>query len=290
MKAELLINTRSRLGEGPVWNPMDQKLYWVDIDSHLLHWFDPATKLHQTAAFEKKISTVSPTTDGDLIISLKDGVYSYDTTTQKLQLLVSNPENNSTGNRFNDGKCDPSGRLWLGTMGKQQSAALYRIDADYSIQTMQTDITTSNGVVWSLDQKTMYYIDSDTYKVFAYNYDNQTGQISNPKNVITIPTDMGIPDGSTLDSEGMIWIALWGGYCVTRWNPENGKLLATVAVPSKNVTSCAFGGKNLDLLYITTACTQISETDLSQYPNSGGLFVAKPGIKGIEANFFQKKR
>ncbi|MNK04849.1 L-arabinolactonase [compost metagenome] len=288
MKARLVIDTQSTLGEGPIWSPIAQKLYWVDIDRCLLHWYDPAIQLHQSIVFDQKISTVVPGTDGALILAMKDGVYSYDTANSKLQLIVSNPENSTTGNRFNDGKCDPSGRLWLGTMGNQHSAALYRIDADYNIQTMVSNISTSNGIVWSLDQKSMYYIDSDTYKVIAYDFDNQTGQISNPQEVITIPTNMGMPDGSTLDSEGMIWIALWGGYAVTRWNPENGKLLATVAVPSKNVTACAFGGKNLDLLYITTA--QTSDTDLSRYPNSGGLFVVKPGTRGIEANFFQNKR
>lgn len=288
MKARLVIDTQSTLGEGPIWNPIAQKLYWVDIDRCLLHGYDPAIELHQSIVFDQKISAVVPGSDGALILAMKDGVYSYDTTNSKLQLIVSNPENSSTGNRFNDGKCDASGRLWLGTMGNQQSAALYRIDADHSIQTILTNISTSNGIVWSLDQKIMYYIDSDTYKVIAYAFDNRTGQISNPKEVITIPTNLGMPDGSTLDSEGMIWIALWGGYAVTRWNPENGKLLATVEVPSKNVTACAFGGKNLDLLYITTA--QGSATDLNEQPNSGGLFVVKPGTRGIEANFFQNKR
>lgn len=286
LKASLLLDTRSALGEGAIWNDTDQKLYWVDIDTGLLHWFDPLTALKETAAFDQKISTVVPTQQGNLLVALKDGIYSYEKASGQLELLISNPENDSSGNRFNDGKCDPSGRLWVGTMGDEQSANLYRVDQDHSIYTMKTQVSTSNGIVWSLDKKTMFYIDTSTHKVVAYDYDDHSGQISNPVDAIIIPKNMGKPDGSTIDSEGMIWIALWGGYAVTRWNPKTGDLLCKIEVASKNITSCAFGGKNLDTLYITTARTKTSEEELELYPNSGALFVIKPGVTGIKANQF----
>jgi len=289
LKAELLLDSRSTLGEGAIWNNKTQKLYWVDIEAQLLHWYDPLTSINQTAHFEQKISTLVPCTDGRLLLGLKDGVYSYEKSTRLLHCVVSNPENHTSGNRFNDGKCDPSGRLWLGTMGTPGSASLYRIDADFTIHTMETGVTTSNGIAWSGDKKTMYYIDTSAQKVVAYNYNDKTGQISAPYDAITIPEDIGKPDGCTLDAEGMLWIALWGGYAAGRWDPRTGALRCKVEVPAKNVTSCAFGGENLDTLYITTARTSTSEEELLQCPYSGGLFSVKPGVKGIPANHFIKR-
>ena len=290
LKARLLLDSRSALGEGAIWNHEDQKLYWVDIDRGSLHWFDPISLHHETAFVGQKISTVVPTTNGNLLLALKDGVYTYQKTTSQLNLIAPNPENNISGNRFNDGKCDPSGRLWLGTMGKPQSAALYRVDPDHSIQIMQTSVTTSNGIAWSADKKKMYYIDTSTQKVVAYVYDDKTGQISAPCDSIVIPVSMGTPDGCTMDSEGMIWIALWGGYSAGRWNPQTGELLCKVEIPAKNVTSCAFGGAELDTLYLTTARASVPEAELKQYPYSGGVFVVNPGVKGIKANHFAEQK
>jgi sugar lactone lactonase YvrE len=286
LKAQLVLDIQSTLGEGAIWNHTDQRLYWVDIDQHLLHWFDPLTKLHQTSSLAKKITTVVPTSKGELLIALEDGIYSYNKSTAELQLRHINPENDLTGNRFNDGKCDPAGRFWVGTMGKEQSAALYCMNKDYNLQVMQTGITNSNGILWSPDQKTMYYIDTPTCKVMAYDFNNNTGQITNPQTAISIPTQIGRPDGATIDSDGMVWIAMWGGYSVTRWNPKTGELILTIEVPSKNITSCAFGGENLDTLYITSAKGQATNSDLIDYPNSGGLFAIKPGATGIKTNIF----
>lgn len=289
LKARLLLDSRSGLGEGAIWNNEDQKLYWVDIDQGLLHWFDPISSGHETVYVGQKISTVVPTTNGNLLLALKDGVYIYQKGTGRLSLIANNPETNSSDNRFNDGKCDPSGRLWLGTMGQAKSAALYRIDSDHSLHTMQKGVTTSNGIAWSADKKKMYYIDTSTHKVIVYNYDDKTGQISAPYDSIVIPESMGAPDGCTMDSEGMIWIALWGGYSAGRWNPKTGELLCKIEVPAKNVTSCAFGGTELDTLYITTARTSVTEAELKQYPNSGGVFMVKTDVKGVKANQFAEK-
>ncbi|MNL47740.1 L-arabinolactonase [compost metagenome] len=154
---------------------------------------------------------------------------------------------------------------------------------------MQAGVTTSNGIAWSSDKKTMYYIDTLTQKVVAYIYDDKTGQISAPYEAITVPDSMGKPDGCTMDAEDMIWIALWGGQSVSRWNPQTGELLCKIEVPAKNVTSCAFGGQSLDTLYITTARTSTTEEDLVRYPYSGGVFAVTPGVKGIKANPFAEQ-
>ncbi|MDR1595281.1 MAG: SMP-30/gluconolactonase/LRE family protein [Prevotellaceae bacterium] len=290
LKAELLLDTKSDLGEGAIWHPKEKKLYWVDINQGFLHLYDPATGKNETVELGQKVGTVVPTTKGNAIVALHDGIYRYSFAGKKLELLQPNPEKSTTNNRFNDGKCDPAGRFWVGTIGANNSAALYRMDADKSVHVMKRDVGTSNGIVWSLDKKTMYYIDTNTGKVVAYDYDNRTGDISNPRDAVVIPRGMGGPDGSTIDSEGMIWVAHWGGSCVARWNPKTGELLCKVEIPAKHVTSCAFGGKNLDTLYITTAREGLGEKDLQEYPLSGGLFVVKPvGVKGVKANLFVEK-
>jgi sugar lactone lactonase YvrE len=283
LKAELLLDTKSDLGEGAIWHPKEKKLYWVDINQGLLHRYDPATRTNETIELGQKVGTVVPANCGNAIVALHDGIYRYCFTDKKLELLQPNPENSTTKNRFNDGKCDPTGRFWVGTIGANNSAALYRLDADNSIHIMKRDVGTSNGIVWSLDKKTMYYIDTNTGKVAAYDYDNTTGDIANPRDAIVIPKGMGGPDGSTIDSEGMIWIAHWGGSCVARWNPGTGELLCKVEVAAQQVTSCAFGGENLDTLFITTAREGLNEKDLLEYPLSGGIFVVKPGVKGTPA-------
>lgn len=286
LKAALLLDTSSVLGEGAIWSSEDQKLYWVDIEQKLLHSFSAKTLEHESTLFKKKITAIVPTLKGELLITLEDGIYYYKKSTKELNLIHLNPENESTGNRFNDGKCDPAGRFWLGTMGNHESAALYRLNIDYTLNTVQTGITNSNGILWSPDKQTMYHIDTPTYEVKAYDFDNNTGQISNPRVIIKVPEYMGYPDGATIDSEGMIWIALWGGYSVSRWNPKTGTLISIITVDSKNVSSCAFGGENLDTLYITTAKIQVTQEALNKHPYSGGLFFVKPGVTGIKANLF----
>ncbi len=289
LKAELLLDTRSELGEGAIWNYKEQKLWWVDIEQGYFHVFDPETKQNATIEAGQKIGTVVSTSKGNALLALRDGIYRYRFSDKSLTKILPNPEYATTKNRFNDGKCDPAGRFWVGTMGPDRSAALYRMDPDNTIHTMKKEIGTSNGIVWSFDKKIMYHIDTDTRKVTAYDYNNRTGDISNPRNAIAVPTELGAPDGSTLDSEGMIWIAHWGGHCVSRWNPKTGELLCKVEVPAALVTSCAFGGKDLDVLFITTARVGLKDKDLEKYPYSGGLFVVKPGVKGIKANLFTEK-
>jgi sugar lactone lactonase YvrE len=147
-------------------------------------------------------------------------------------------------------------------------------------------VSCSNGIVWTQDKQTMYYIDTVLRRVDAFDYDHQTGAISGRRTAFEVPSEMGHPDGSTLDSEGMLWVALWQGRAVSRWNPETGKLLQTVAVPAPNVTSCAFGGPRLDRLYITTARNGMSEKALEEYPLAGGLFGAEVGVAGLPADGF----
>ena len=191
--------------------------------------------------------------------------------------------------RFNDGKCDPAGRFWVGTFDLEQkphAGTLYRLDPDGSLHVMLRGITNSNGIAWSLDKKLMYYIDTPTLTVQAFDYDHATGAIANPRVIIRIPEGAGFPDGMTIDAEGKLWVALWGGGAVHRYHPATGALLQAVAVPAPYTSSCAFGGPDLKTLYITTARGGLSPEQLEEFPESGNVFAVEPGVAGVPALFY----
>ncbi len=286
---ELVLDSKSALGEGAIWNYKTGELIWVNITDKILNFYNPKLKNNKEMLTGQMIGTVVPAESGKMIVALENGLYQLDPKSGS-KILIANPEENIPGNRFNDGKCDPAGRFWAGTMsteGKQQAGALYRLNADSSVHKMIDNVGTSNGIVWSLDYTKMYYIDTPTRKVMAWDYNSETGEISNPKTAIEVPQEMGYPDGMTIDADGNVWIALWGGAAVACWNPESGELLRTIDVPAKNVTSCAFGDEDLGTLYITTARQGTSDEELEKFPHAGGVFKTRPGVKGVEAFFFK---
>ena len=155
---------------------------------------------------------------------------------------------------------------------------------------MLDSVTISNGIVWTADKKTMYYNDTPTLTVQAFDYDDKTGTISKGRVAVRIPKGTGAPDGMTIDAEGKLWVALWGGNCVARFDPVTGELMQKIMVPAPNVSSCAFGGKNLETLYITTARAWVSPEKLKEFPLSGGLFAVKPGVRGVPAFFYEENK
>lgn len=286
---ELVLDTKSALGEGAIWNYKTGELIWVNITGKILNFYSPALKNNKEMLTGQMVGTVVPAESGKVIVALENGFYQLDPDTGTKH-FIANPEEGVEGNRFNDGKCDPSGRFWAGTMstqGKPQAGALYRLDADGSAHKMVDNVSISNGIAWSLDATKMYYIDTPTRNVMVYDYDNATGGISNPRTAVEVPEEMGSPDGMTIDADGHVWIALWGGSAVGCWNPETGKLLRTINVPAKNVTSVAFGDNDLGTLYITTATQGTSDKKLEKFPHAGGVFKTRPGVKGVEAFFFK---
>ncbi len=286
---ELVIDSQSELGEGALWNYKTGELLWINITGNILNFYNPGTGNNKEMFTGQMIGTVVPEESGKVLVALKNGFYQLDPQTGSKK-LIANPEENIPTNRFNDGKCDPSGRFWAGTMDleiRPGLGALYRLDPDSTVHKMIDKVGISNGIVWSQDYKKMYYIDSPTQKVVVYDYDNETGEISNAKVAIEIPVETGLPDGMTIDAEGNLWIALYGGSAVGCWNPESGKLLRKLDVPAKNVTSCAFGDEDLETLYITTARQETSPEELEKYPFAGGVFKTRPGVKGVEAFFFK---
>jgi sugar lactone lactonase YvrE len=240
----------------------------------------------------QRVGTVVPSSkDGVVLVALQNGIHSLNLETEELQLIEKAPFD-PTVLRFNDGKCDPAGRFWVGSMALNQepyAAALYSFGGDSTITQKVDSISISNGICWSADKKTMYYIDTPTQTVKAFDYNDGTGAIENGRVVIKIEDENSFPDGMTIDNEDKLWIALWGGSSVVRYDPDTGKLLSRITVPAKNVTSCAFGGSNLDSLLITTASVGMNEEEKAKYSRAGAVFVAVPGVKGVNGNFFEFK-
>jgi sugar lactone lactonase YvrE len=289
-KAVLEYQIKSKLGEGAFWNHRTQELYWVDIEGKLLHIYNPKTKLNKSFSTSSRIGTVVPKSSTEAVVALEDGVYMMNTESGDIYLL-SDIENDKTQNRFNDGKCDPSGRLWVGSMAlnqEQYSGSLYMIDESGKTELKIDSVTISNGIVWTSNHKTMYYIDTPTAKIRAFDFDNNTGNISNERVVIEVNDSLGFPDGMAIDEENMLWVGMWNGNAVVRFDPSTGKIISKIEVPAHNVTSCAFGGKSLDTLYITTASVDMTPEEHAKFPLAGSLFKAVPGVKGVKSSFFGK--
>ncbi|HEX6348527.1 MAG TPA: SMP-30/gluconolactonase/LRE family protein [Candidatus Dormibacteraeota bacterium] len=278
---EMVAATANQIGEGPVWLPEQQRLLWVDITGRQLLWFDPRTDAVQTLDVGRDVGAVVPAESGKLMAAVADGFLEIDPRDRTTRLVAA-VEADQPGNRMNDGKCDSRGRFWAGTMGydlRPNAAALYRLEADCTVQTMLQPVSLSNGIDWSLDDRLMYYVDSTTGRLDVFDYDPEPGLLSNRRTLVEIPRSEGLPDGLTVDAEGCIWLALWGGGAVRRLTPA-GKVDRVVRLPVSQVTSCAFGGSDLEDLYITSAAENVSE------PGAGGLFRCRPGVKGRPAHRF----
>lgn len=285
--AEPILEPRAILGEGSLWDSEKNCLYWVDIVGRTVNIYNPATGRNRVLQVSQDVGTVVPCKSGDLMIAQRDGFARLQVESGKVVMVA---EKKSEGIRFNDGKCDPAGRFWAGTMADdaaQGAGALYCLDADLTVRTMIDQVTISNGLVWTSDAKRFYFIDSPTYEVAAFDYDVDTGDIANRKTAIQIDKSLGLPDGMAIDEEDMVWIAHWGGGKVTRWDPQTGKLLDRINVPGASlVTSCAFGGPNLDDLFITSASVGLNDEQKKVQTLAGGIFRIKLNVKGVPAHPF----
>jgi len=276
MKAELLFDAKAHLGEGPAWDAKTQTLYWLDILEKRIY-----AGAEHIAELDDFIGCLAPCQNGNLILGKRASITDFkpDSSQQTVLAALSEPATN----RLNDGKCDPAGRFIFGSMDmneKDPTGAVYSFDGK-QVTPLLHNVTISNGLAWSPDHKTFYYIDTPTREVKAFDYDLATGQIANPRAVIYVPESLGWPDGMTADTDGNLWIAMWGGEQVTKWNPLTGLLLEQITVPALQTSSCVFGGKNMNDLYITSARKGMSEADLKKYPLSGGLFKVETKVTGM---------
>lgn len=282
---EVVVSYTCILGEGPVWDVGRKTISWIDIQDGAIHEFDTAGEKHRVIQLNDLIGTIALCEDDKYLAALKSGLVLVDRATGETTPLL-HPEANVVDNRFNDGKCDPAGRFWVGSMSlktERGAGSLYMIDRHLHCTKQITNVTISNGLAWSPDEKTFYYIDTPTGEVAAFDYNKVTGSITNKQIVVTLPKDDGMPDGMTIDTEGMLWIGHYGGWQVSRWNPATGEKLLHIPLPVENVTSCTFGGDDLQDLYITSAKEGLSEKQLEEQPLAGSLFVVRNcGFSGIE--------
>lgn len=289
-KAELALDAKVFLGEGPLWDVEKKSLWWINIFAGELFCFDPVSGENTKYEMGQQIGTVVLQESGGVAVALENGFYSFDPENQELSLIV-DPESDKPGNRFNDGKCDPAGRFWAGTMEKveeQATGGLYCLDGSGECTLKESGIFISNGITWTADQKTMYYIDSPTRKVDAFDYDLASGNISNRRTAIEIPDGLGYPDGMSIDADDNLWVAMWSGWCVAKFDPRTGELLGKIELPVANVTACAFTGDNLDELLITTARKGNSDEELEKQPHAGSLFHAKVDVQGTTFPKFKR--
>jgi sugar lactone lactonase YvrE len=233
------------------------------------------------------VGCIAPCTNGGLVFTKKSSFWTLAQTPEQAApirtTLVATLDHEPATNRFNDGKCDPRGRFLAGTMDLGESepnGSLYSFHGK-TVTQLLGDVTISNGMAWSPDHKTFYYIDTPTRVVRAFDYDLESGLFANARQVIYAPETLGWPDGMTSDTQGNLWIAMWGGAQVTRWDPNTGALLEQIAIPAKNVSSCVFGGRDMNELYLTSARKGLDAATLEQYPLTGGVFRIKTRVEGM---------
>jgi sugar lactone lactonase YvrE len=275
----LTINCHNDLGEGPLWDPRENALYWLDINQAKIQRRDTNGTV-QVFDMPFKVTALGLRKAGGFIAASERGFHYWDGQGTALE-FIAHPEQGKAGARFNDGKVDRAGRFWAGTMDpRSATSALYRLNTNLQVNRMETDITISNGIGWSPDNKVMYYVDTLHYVVYTYDFDLAKGKLSNRRVFLQTKPDEGVPDGLTVDSRGYIWIAFYDGWRVTRYTPE-GKVDKQVDLPVARPTCPAFSGPELDELYITTAIDGLPADELAQQPQAGNLFMVKPGVSGL---------
>lgn len=278
---ELVLDARAELGEGPVWDATTQRLLWVNILAGEVHSFDPASRTDECIRVGSTVSAVAPRVRGGVIVARGLGFATIDPADRHLHPIADVSIDSTL--RMNDGKCDPWGRMWAGTMAFDEApgrGALYCLEPNGTPRQVVADVTVSNGLGWSPDGTQMYYIDSPRRTIDVFDFDGRTGLIGNRRVLVSIPPGMGIPDGLAVDEEGFLWVALYGGASICRYGPD-GQLAETVPFPTRVVTSCGFGGEALDQLYVTTATYGLSDVELRSSVGSGGVFRVRPGVIGL---------
>ena len=287
---EVAVLPVAALGEGPRWDAATGTLLWVDIVGRVVHRYDPRTGADEIHPVRDIPSLALPRSDGGVLVGMPGGIFALDAAeaTAPAPPLVT-IEADRPGNRTNDGACDPAGRLWVGTMARDEAsptAGLYRVGLDLSVTRVLDGTTISNGLGWSPDGATFYFIDSPTRRVDAFDFDPVTGALENRRPVAAVEIDGAVPDGMSVDAEGCLWVALHGGWGLRRYAPD-GDLLAEMRLPVARITSCCFGGPELRDLYVTTRRDGLSDAEMAQQPLAGALLRLDPGVAGLPTYAFK---
>ena len=282
VEVECVLGCQNRLGEGPIWCTNEQALWWVDIVAPAVHRLHPASGEHRSWPMPEPVGSLSVREGGGLVVALARGFAAFDPETGALEMI--NPcEADLPENRFNDGRCDRAGRFWAGSLPYDESTprgALWRLEPDHTAHRVLAGITVPNGLCFSPDDRTMYFTDSPTRRIMAYDFDLATGMPSNPRPFAEVPQTAGWPDGAIVDAEGFVWSCEWDGARVVRYAPD-GTVDRVVAMPVPRPTCAAFGGPALDILYITSASDRLGEAERARWPLSGNLFAIDARVRGL---------
>jgi sugar lactone lactonase YvrE len=285
-----VVDSQDKLGEGALWCPVDGALYWVDLPHPgRIHRYVPHSGRHDVWVIGEMVMSMSKRRDGTLLVASHHGLNVFDPRTGVVKRVAA-PEAHLPQNRSNDGSTDAAGRFWFGSMANNvaddnayfdpgvATGILYKVEAGFRVTPMLGGLGIYNATCWSPDGATMYFADTVKGEIYACDYDLALGAIAN-RRVFSKFDGHGHPDGATVDAEGYLWSARWGGGAVLRLSPS-GEIDRIVKVPADRVTSCAFGGPEFDTLFITTSRLHLPEADLARQPQAGGLFACKPGVRG----------
>lgn len=282
MGVELALNAGISVGESPIWVPEEKALYFTDIAGTTMNRFTPASGQHTQWQMPEKLCCFAQRESGGFIAAMSSGFAFLDLNSGAVDYIVK-METEQPDNRLNDGRCDRQGRFWAGSMHEPRTkfdGALYRLETDQSCSKMAGDVMVSNGLAFSPDSKIMYWSDSRNSKIFAFDFDAETGTPSNRRMFYETTIEQGRPDGATIDAEGYYWSACFMGGRVLRVAPD-GTLDREILMPVRNITMVCFGGDDLDTLYITTGNEGLTAAELAASPLAGSLFVINPGVKGL---------
>lgn len=280
--AELVVDCRNLLGEGVLWDAAAGRLLWTDIEGRRLWHLDPATGQSGARDLPDRLGSFAPRATGGLIAAFADGFALYAPATGS-RTPIAEIEADIPDTRLNDGRTDRQGRFLAGgynQVDKRPLAGLYRVDRDLTVTRLFGDIACANSLCFSPDGRTMYFADTAARRIDAYDYDAEAGTPANRRRFCGFEDQPGRPDGSTVDAEGYLWNAQWNGHRVVRYAPD-GRIDRIVRVPVLNPTCVAFGGRDLDTLYITTARFHAPAETLAAEPAAGGLFAIQPGVSGL---------
>ena len=294
MKLETsLIPAQSRLGEGPLWHPDEQALYWVDIHKARVERYDPANGARRTFQFAEAVTALGLRAGGGFVTAGIHGFGTWDGDSEQVK-PINDPEADRPENRFNDGAVGPDGRFWAGTMCEQLNlqapppGSLYRLDGNLNAEKLTGGLHISNGLGWSPDLDYFYLTDSPRKIIYRYAYEAASGAIANPQRWVHSADEPGVPDGLAVDADGCVWSAQWGGWKVIRYDPD-GRAMLEIRLPVEHPTSCAFGGPNLDELFITSAWTPLTAAERAQQPLAGNVFHFQAEVSGLPVFKFQNR-
>jgi sugar lactone lactonase YvrE len=287
MTLEMASPPGAYLAESPVWDASRERLLWVDILDGRVEALDMATGERATFSAGEPVGALALRRAGGLVLAVEHGFATLDPEWRSLETVATVDQPGAPW-RFNDGKCDPAGRFWAGTVAYDEAPSaglLYCLAADGTVGEVLRDVTVSNGLAWSPDERVMYYVDSPTREIHAFDFDVATGAIGARRRLVEVEDPAGLPDGMTTDCDGCLWVALWGGAAVRRYTPD-GALDREIRLPTSHVTSCTFGGADLGTLFVTTAREGLSPADLNREPQAGAVFAIDVDQRGLPAHDF----